>query len=70
MHELLLKLLREERDGTHGQSERRAVAEFVYDVVSERDSDTDPDELTEDAAGLAGSLAEAAHALATRIRAL
>lgn len=60
----LSELLRDEIDGPHGESERRAAAEFVRDAMSGNDYD-DP---VEAAADLAESLAEACTSLAERIR--
>jgi hypothetical protein len=64
MSTILDKLLWFELRGKHGESERRAAAEFVLDAMDDND---DGDEF-ETAAGIAEDLADAARALAGRIR--
>lgn len=63
MSEAVLNLLRTELFGPHGDSERRAVAEFVHEAVT-----GDPSGPT--AEDLAHSLADAACGLAARLRAI
>jgi hypothetical protein len=58
----VMALLRAEVEGPHGESERRAAAQFVADALG------GPGATAEEAAGLAESLAEASLGLARRLR--
>jgi hypothetical protein len=62
MSQKVLSILRREVEGEHGQAERRAAAQFVADALSGNDATADA------AAVLAESLADAALALANRLR--
>lgn len=64
--ELVDAYLEDARYGNHGESERRAIGEFVLDAMDGNDED-DP---VEQAASLADSLAEFAREMAADLRRL
>lgn len=64
----VIALLKSERDGGHGMSERRVAAEFVMDAME--GNEPDEDGVFEQAAGLAESLAGFCTELAKSIRKL